>query len=123
MPQQEITDWLNGHLQRGQYDSDYLILKLDGTTTYRIFNTESAIELFKAKCVRRILRALRGKVSNRYPDVRRLRPQGVKFWANELARLLDKSEYRDLSNERRVELIAMATRNIEIIQNQGKEKK
>jgi len=123
---EQITSWLNGHLQNSHHDSDFLIIKLNGTTTYRIINSERAIGLFK-KSVRQLRYvSSSGKASNKYSDVRRLRPQGVKFWAKEIAALQDpksKGEYTGISEEDRAELIAMATKNIEIIQNQGKEAK
>jgi hypothetical protein len=117
---EQITAWLDGHLQRAQYDSDYLTIKLNGTTTYRIINIESAIEQFK-KCLRRLGRNPRTKVPRKYANVQRLQPQGVKFWTKEITELQDpkpNSEYKKISEEDRAELIAMATKNIEIIQNQ-----
>lgn len=116
---EQIAAWLDGHLQRAQYGSDDLTIKLDGTT-YQIINTESAIEQFK-RCLRRLGRNPRTKVPRKYANVQRLRPQGVKFWAKEIAELQDPkpgSEYKKISEEDRTKLIAMATKNIEIIQNQ-----
>lgn len=122
---EQITAWLDGHLQRAQYDSDFLTIKLNGTATYRIINIESAIEKFK-KCLRGLGRNPRTKVPRKYANVQKLRPQGVKFWVKETAELQDPkptSDYAGISEEDRAELIAMATKNIEIIQNQGKETK
>jgi hypothetical protein len=122
----QITAWLDNHLQRAQYDSDYLTIRLNGTT-YRIFNIESAIEQFK-KCCRRLGRKpqARTPIPKKYANVQRLRPQGVKFWTKEIAELQNpkpNSEYKKVSEEDRAKLIAMAAKNIETIQNQERESK
>lgn len=119
---EQITSWLDEHLAHGQHDSDFLMIWL-ANTTYRVFNTEPAIERFK-KCVRRLRYRSSGKVYKKFPDVRRLQPQGAKFWLKEIAALQNSkpgSEYAGISEEDRATLIAMATKNQKIIEETPKE--
>lgn len=119
---EEITSWLDEHLAHGQHDSDFLTIELVPTnTTYQIRNTLEVIEMFK-KRIRLLDYARARRVSNKYPDVRRLRPQGVKYWEKEIAALQNpkpKSDYAKLTDWDRAILADMAQNNIKILKQKG----